>query len=297
MNKLSFTGHETFVCKQFWLKKGYDYLKEEKKFSDHNAVVGLGVGKNMVSAIHFWMKAFGLVEDGSHEPNQLAESIFQEGGFDPYIEDIGTLWLLHYLLVKTNKASIYSLFFNEFRKTRFDFSSEQLFGFLSRKSKEDNNQTGENSIKRDIQVFTKMYLNPESNSKKNIEDAFSGLFLDLNLIRFIKAESSKDKGTKLWYQLKNENRLDLPPHILLYVILDNLENTKTITLKQLSVEPNSPGLVFALDKESLFNKLKQLTEMYRNKIILTEDAGIQVLQFKNEIRKEEVLNDYYTSAT
>jgi len=49
MNKLRFSGHESFICKQFWLKKGYDFLIQRNRFSDDDSVVKLGVGKNMVS--------------------------------------------------------------------------------------------------------------------------------------------------------------------------------------------------------------------------------------------------------
>ena len=27
MKKLTFSGHETFHCRNFWLKKGYDFIK------------------------------------------------------------------------------------------------------------------------------------------------------------------------------------------------------------------------------------------------------------------------------
>jgi hypothetical protein len=61
MKKFVFSGHESFQCRQLWLKKGYDYIKSGKSFNDDDAVVQLGVGKNMVASIRFWMKAFGLV--------------------------------------------------------------------------------------------------------------------------------------------------------------------------------------------------------------------------------------------
>jgi hypothetical protein len=48
-NKLTFSGHDTFHCRQLWLKKGYDFVKNGNKFMDIEAVVLLGVGKNMVS--------------------------------------------------------------------------------------------------------------------------------------------------------------------------------------------------------------------------------------------------------
>lgn len=64
MNNYRFSGHETFTCKQFWLKKGFDFLQgNERRFSDESAVVELGVGKNMVSSIAYWLKSFGVVRD------------------------------------------------------------------------------------------------------------------------------------------------------------------------------------------------------------------------------------------
>ena len=52
--RYSFSGHESFPCKSMWLKKGYDYLVGHNKFTDPDAVVKLGVGKNMVQSIRFW---------------------------------------------------------------------------------------------------------------------------------------------------------------------------------------------------------------------------------------------------
>ena len=53
----SFSGHETFACRSFWLKKGYNYFKSNKKFSSSESVIELGVGKNMVNAIFFLAKS------------------------------------------------------------------------------------------------------------------------------------------------------------------------------------------------------------------------------------------------
>ena len=115
--KLQFSGHESFICKHFWLKKGYEYICQNEDFAKETAVIGLGVGKNMVSSISYWMKSFGLIDSTNNKPTELADKIFNEvSGYDPYIENLATVWLLHYNLIKTNKASVYNLFFNDFRK-------------------------------------------------------------------------------------------------------------------------------------------------------------------------------------
>lgn len=299
MQRLSFAGHETFVCKQFWLKKGYDYIQSGKGFSDKEAIVELGVGKNMVNAIQFWMKAFGLLAEDNKTLLPLAHTLFDSrSGKDPFLEDLGTLWLLHYSLVKTQRASIYSLIFNELRKERFEFNKDILLNFIKRKCEAAELQVSENSISSDIGVFLKTYIQPKAEEKTDIEDAFAGLLLDLDLIEAYKKLDVNDKTVE-WYKVASEARLDLPFHVILYVILDMLEGREeqtSITFKELQYDANSPVLAFAMTPDSLFEKLQEITDYYKGDIVYSESAGVQVLQFKSSnISKEKVLNDYYNA--
>lgn len=72
--KYTFSGHESFPCKTLWLKKGYDFVKNDKDFNAPEAVVHLGVGKNMVAAVRYWYKAFGLNKDA--ETGWIADFLF-----------------------------------------------------------------------------------------------------------------------------------------------------------------------------------------------------------------------------
>ena len=108
-DKYSFSGHESFPCKTLWLKKGYDFITNGGDFNAVEAVVRLGVGKNMVSSIRYWIKAFGF---NNEKTKRIVKYIFDtDEGKDPFVEDIGTLWLLHFLLICTREASLYNLFF------------------------------------------------------------------------------------------------------------------------------------------------------------------------------------------
>ena len=291
-NKLHFSGHESFACKQFWLKKGFDFAAEEKSFNDETAVVELGVGKNMVNSIRYWSKCFNIIDD-SDQPTEFGSKIFFEDGLDPYLEDIGTIWLLHYYLIKKNKASIYSLLFNEFRKERIDFNKEQFHSFLKRKCNDEENSVkyNENTINTDINVLLKNYSKPETKSKIEIEDVFSNMFLDLDLILDYK---KRDINNHLidWYRIEGSLREDLPCEIVLFLILDNFENETSISFRQLLVGFNSPGSVFALTAEGLFDKIQQIINKHNN-IVYSETAGNQVLQIKGNINKWEVLDEYY----
>lgn len=287
MNKFSFSGHETFQCRHFWLKKGYDFIKKQNKFSDADAVVKLGVGKNMVSGIRYWMRAFGLLNE-QEELSYLADYLFGEHGKDPYLENFGSLWLLHYLLIKTKKASIYSLIFNEFVKERIEFNKNHLEAFINRKCIEENISFSNNSIKKDIGVFLKNYLHPK-NKFTNIEDDLSGILIDLNLIQELSA--IKIDGNS-WYKVDNSEKEYIPIEILLFAILDNHENQNSISFQKLLNDYNSIGSVFLLTPNCLVNQIEEIIKKYPE-IIFTDDAGLREMQFKVKLNKWNILNDYY----
>lgn len=80
--KYTFSGHESFACKSLWLKKGYDFVKNGHNFNAQDAVVQLGVGKNMVASIRYWMKAFGMCRNDLL--TDTARLLLDTGeGFDP----------------------------------------------------------------------------------------------------------------------------------------------------------------------------------------------------------------------
>ena len=76
---------------------------KERNFNDPEAVSDLGVGKNMVSAINYWTKSFGIIDDSS-KPTELGEFLFGKNPKDEFLEDIGSLWLLHYSLISLGEG-------------------------------------------------------------------------------------------------------------------------------------------------------------------------------------------------
>lgn len=289
-----FSGHDSFLCKQFWLKKGYDFAQGGNSFNEDKAVVKLGVGRNMVTAVQYWLKSFGI----SDEKNQLTEIgryIFDEKkGKDRYIENIATVWLLHYLLVKTNHASIYNLFFNEFRRHRTEFSKEQLLAFISKRLQEEGIAFSTNTLSSDIAVFIKSYLKPSSqNTKNDIEEDFASVLVDLQLMEQL--EGSDYEGNKVdYFKVESSLHYEIPSALILFSILDSCPNSKSISFKDLHVGKDMPGSIFAFSKEGLYNKLKQMEFDYGDRgVVFSESAGVQVLQFKKSLNKIEILNDCY----
>jgi len=291
--KLQFSGHESFICKHFWLKKGYDFIQSKGNFNDEFAVIGLGVGKNMVASINYWLKAFGIV-DSNNKVTELGHFVFNDkSGIDPYIESLSTVWLLHHSLIKTNKASIYSLFFNEFRKGRTDFTKEQFLNYIKRILEDDDQKNfNENTVGSDFNVFIRNYLKPSyKETKLDIEEDFASLMIDLEMMSSYKSENSEEKLVD-WYHVENKLQIDLPAELVLFAILENENYGKSISFKELLVGHNSPGTIFALNEDGLYSKIEAIQKKYK-KLTYTETAGERQLQIQGTLNKWEILHGCY----
>lgn len=283
--KFTFSGHESFQCRQLWLKKGYDFVKKRKSFNDEDAVVSLSVGKNMVNSIRFWMKAFNILTLDD-KLTDFAHSLLADDGFDPYIEDEATLWLLHYQLVRKGFASTYSIVFNELRREKIEFTKENFLAYLKRKSDIEKNFTiNVKTLLEDFSVLTKMYLRSDAQIKDK-EDTFSGLLTELELMK------TYSKGKQDYFIVENTERTEIPDEIILYAILDNETFEASVNLNSIEMNANSVGTVFAINKTGLMNKIESLTQKH-NYIVFNDQAGVKELQFKKKPSALSILEKYY----
>lgn len=286
--KLTFSGHESFQCRQLWLKKGYDFVKKGHSFNSEDAVVTLGVGKNMVSSIRFWMKAFDILST-TDELTEFAHKLLADDGYDPYMEDEGTLWLLHYQLVKKSFASSYSIVFNELRREKMEFTKDNFLSFVKRKSETEktfpiNNKT----LLEDFSVLSKMYIRSTAQNKDK-DEGFSGLLTELDLVKFY------SKGKEDFFIIENAERAEIPDEIVLFVILDSGEFELSLSLNSIEQNINSAGAVFAINRAGLHSKIESLTAKYPD-IVFNDQAGIKEIQFKNAKPSPfAVLDKYYAN--
>ncbi len=277
---LKFSGHESFHCRPFWLKKGYDFVKTKQPFSD-KAGIDLGVGKNMVGSIRFWLKAFDIVDE-NEKLTDLAENLFSDNGWDPFLEDEATLWLLHYKLSTSKYSSIYYLIFTELRKIRPEFTRNH---FISLVNEIDSTQN-ESIVVKDFNVFTKTYFAKPSTDK---EESYSGLFSELGLLTDVGEDSQKND----LYHINNSKQSSIPWQIVLYCILDNENYGNSISIKSLFSESKGVGNIFAFNQEELENKLIEISEHVPN-VVYKNDAGVKELQFKTEKPNDiTILKSYY----
>src|SRR5690606_6849067 len=136
-----------------------------------------------------------------------------------------------------------------------------------------------NTIEREINVFLRKYSKPEKGDSIEVEDDFSGILIDLDLLKRFKQRGLDGKIVD-WYKIEAQERIDIPYQVVLFAILDNYPDQATITFRELLIGRNSPGCVFALNPDGLHFQLQEISKNYKN-VVYSETAGNQILQLKS----------------
>lgn len=280
--KYTFSGHESFPCKTLWLKKGYDFVISGNDFNSPEAVVGLGVGKNMVASIRFWLKVFGITEND--KMTWLGDYLFDEiSGKDKYLEDIATLWLLHFNLVFSEEATLYKMFFCGVQRERTHFEREQVLTYVKLRMAEAGKMTlfNENTVKKDIGVLLQNYTLPR---KPQSNEDFSSLLMDLDLIR----QNSEGKG----YYINVDGKRQVTKEVFLYGLLQLKEEEGDNTISFDTIQERV-GLAFCMQDSETIEMLKQLASEYSQYFAYSDVAGIKQVQFVKDLDAKQVLDNYY----
>ena len=137
--RYKFSGHQTFAFRYGWLEKGVrGLLHQPDLFSREDALVLLGVGKNMVESIRHWCSVTQLIEEaGEHRKtgspalkvSGIGDKLLRPRGWDPFLEDDASLWLIHWLLVSNpTTGTTWQIAFSSFQ--RGDFTKRELLDYV-----------------------------------------------------------------------------------------------------------------------------------------------------------------------
>lgn len=278
-----FSGHESFPCKTLWLKKGYDFVANKNDFNSPDAVITLGVGKNMVASIRYWLKVFGITNpDGSI--SKIGAYLFNDNtGKDKYLEDLATLWLLHFNIVFLRAATLYNWFFCGLQRERAQFDRNQVLTFVKLHMIETSKQNlfNENTVKKDVAVLLQNYSLPR---KVCSNEDFSSILIDLDLIR----QNTEGKD----YYFNVEGKRKVTKEVFMYGLLNLKDNDNTIAYETIHEQL---GLLFCMNDAETIDMLKELAKIYSKYMIYSDVAGIRQVQFIGELDPFKVLDDYYAN--
>lgn len=285
--KIKFSGHQTFPFRYGWLEKGYAFINAGKSFSDDSSIVDLGVGKNMVDSIKYWCEMTGILEEGS--VSRFGKKLLdQQQGWDPFLEDNASWWLLHWKLV-TNPSfqTAGTALFSCLRKP--EFSKQDVAEAALRLVDSGKNPPTDSVIMRDVDCYIRSYCGTRRFEKKPVAESFECPLQELNLIQ------PMSEGDL--YRFFIGSKASLPAEVIGYAICEYLgqENKNATTIQRMLYKENSPGQVFMLDENSLVEAIQELHESPRwgGQFDFTESAGIAQVHCNVSQKNADLLLDNY----
>ena len=296
-NRVAFGRHQTFAVRYGWLSKGFQAVVADKAIlKSESAVAKLGVGKNMVESIGYWLRAFQLVDPNTLEATEIGKAIFRKNsGRDPYLEDEATIWLLHWLLISNpEQATAWYWFFNRYHKPEFTGQEIQtgLTDFVNDQVK-DIKRPATSTIKADATLIPRMYTQSKLHKHMPIEEALDSPLALLRLVTPMVGERG--------FQSKQAARRGLPIGILGFAIVQlfSEKEVDVIPIEDLMYSRDhypAPGAVFRLSEVALLAKLEKLTEYIPGVFQINETAGIHQLYRLRDIDPMDFLYKHYSLA-
>ncbi len=292
---MKFRAHDTFFIRKGWISKGMRYVDKSKGevfiSKSENPMDVLGIGANMVKALRYWLQAIGVTEEPksgrrTQKFTDFGKLVFEH---DKYIEEMGTLYLLHYKLASNREqATSWYFFFNEFGLSDFtkDDFAVQIGNFIKINDKDAN--VAARSIDDDFSCIINTYV-PRYKTmpgKVNAENNIDCPLGELGLIDILKKERNN-----VVYKKAVPPAATFYPWVILAVIYDNAKNRKEIELNELLTAENNIGKIFNLDSITMLDVLHATERTGELKIVRT--AGLDVINLAHSYTFEDCVKYYY----
>ena len=261
----------------------------------YKAMVELGVGANMVSAIRTWGKEMGVMEEDKENkgfcPTSFGQAVFGHGGHDEFLEDQSTLWLLHWNLC-TQKHPLHAWYYMINHWHKADFSSSEVLVEFAKDEK-----STEASRKRHLDVFLRTYAGSSAAKNEVQEDNLDSPLVELNFIRKIgdrTLSSENDSGRReSIYSFRFESKPEISDELFVYCLADYWSkfssSEETLDFSSIGSGAYSLGQVFKLPESSIRKRLENMERITDGAYAFDDSAAIPRVVRSGDLLNADVL--------
>ena len=302
------SGHESFPCRYAWLPKAVRGLQEDPKLfgDEEGAMVELGVGKNMVRSIRFWSQVMGMA--GAETKRQslsvtaLGRTLLAEKGLDPFLEDIRTLWLLHWNLATNIESPLLAWDFLLNRWQEPELVPSVALKALQKEAEKHENRLSKVTLQQHFNTFLHTYYPTRGRKGEVQEDNLDCPLVELELIIKIgERELDRRSGAhETIYGFNREEKPDISPELFVYCLNDFWQKhhkvESTLTLREIAHGHGSPGQIFKLPEEDVRTRVEALARQTDGFLEYMESANLQQVQKTRDRNSMALLKEIYSGA-
>lgn len=260
---MRFSGHESFACRHAWLPKAYRTLLNNPAglADEERAMVKLGVGKNMVRSIRFWIDVMGIATpqpSREFELTSFAHAVFGSDGHDPFLEDIRTLWLLHWKVCTLVEQPVFAWRFMVSQWPHAEFTRTEALLAFKREASRLGFSHSEVTLAQHLDVFLHTYL--PSRAATAAEDSLDGPLVELRFLQFIGDRRVGGGRREPVYAFRREPKPEISARLFEYCLHDYWQQwhaeEATLTFRDVAFSLGSVGQVFKLPEDDVRTRLE-----------------------------------------
>jgi hypothetical protein len=305
--KYRIAGHEGFSCRFAWLPKVVRILPGSPKLfssaSEDDAIVALGMGKNMVRSLRFWAQAMGVAAPSSegegHVVTTFGKILLGEDGLDEFLEDIRTLWLLHWNLSTNLNSPLLAWDYLLNRWHEPEIVPRAAINALHKEAIRQDAGLSCVTVEQHFDTFLHTYIPTRSRKGEIKEDNLDCPLVELELIVKVgdrETETSPNRREPI-YSFRREEKPDITAEAFIYCLNDFWQKRhaadRTLTLKEVAHGHGSPGQVFKLPEENIRARVDELTRQTRGFFSYSASATQQLIIRQSGIDSTELLRSIY----
>jgi hypothetical protein len=258
----------------------------------------------MVRAMRFWVEAAGLAVTtaAGMKPTPIGEKFFGEGGLDRYLEDIQTLWLLHWNISTSVETPLFAWEFLLNRWQEHEISEGPVLKAFAQESERlAQKKLSPVTLHQHFDVFLHTYLPTRGKKGELADDNLDCPLTELDLLTVVGERNGEGKHREPVYAFRKEEKPSISPELFTWALVDfwskRWPGEKTLSAQLIAHGVGSPGQIFKLPEQDVMARLSDLSNVTRDALKYNDSTALPQVSRDRDVDQMALLTTaFHTKA-
>ena len=204
-------------------------------------------------------------------------------GMDPYLEDIRTLWMLHWNISTVAESPLFAWEFLLGRFQQMDFTESEALRIFRREAEKLTKKPSPVTMKQHFEVFVHTYLPTRGKKGEVAEENLDCPLNELELITRVGEREQENGRSEAVYAFRNEDKSSISPELFAWAVNNYFDrkrdgNERTLPARLFAIDVGSPGQVFKIPEEHVYRRLAELSDTTGGRLTYQESDVLPQVQ-------------------
>lgn len=253
-------------------------------------MIGLGVGKNMVRAIRFWMQAALVTEaspEGGYRTTHFGQAVLGKKGYDPFLEDVRTLWLIHWHLSTHVEEPLFAWDYLLNHWPHPEVSRSTVLDAFRKEANRQERSPSDVTLEQHFDIFLHTYVPTRSRKGDIQEDNLDCPLVELELLQQVGERRLDNSGRReAIFAFRREEKPEITSALFAYCLNDfwqkRRKRERTLSFKDAAFGHGSPGQVLRLPEWDVRQRLETISSDTGGYFCYVESAARPLVSRRDE---------------